>query len=177
MEAVPGLLQFLDFTKHKTNRTYWKQVFQLLQYSNLVKRWDWLWSFIHRQNILKPHTVVLLFSSRGSWGAAIWRSDYTRGLVQSIWIPLVPSSGRMRDNMATNHPSIITHGSLGYNNTTVLNLTVLHFLKWHRGSLPWIPECLPMKCTAMQPAEAVPSNHTKVEPLLFLSNKGIINNH
>lgn len=105
------------------------------QFLNVVTRWDWLWSFIYRQKNLKPHTVVLLFSSRGSPGAAIWRCDYTRRQ-PSIEVPLVPSSGRMR---GSNTILYYHRWSLGYNNTTVWNLTVLHFSKWPRGSQPWIP--------------------------------------
>lgn len=79
---------------------------------------------------LKPHTVVVLFSSRGSPGAAIRRSDYTRRRPWSILVPLVPSSGRMRDNTAPDKPTI----------------TILYYHTW----VPWLltpPQCFSQYCT------------------------------
>ena len=148
MEAVPGLLQFLDFIMHRNNSTYWNQVSQLLHDPKIWGRW--LWFFIHRQRNPTPYTVVQLFSSGGPTGAAIWNSD-SEGPAPawSIKVPLVSSSGRMKDN--GHHPLLYYHTSVPVlSQHCSANLTVLHFSKWHSGSQAWIPECLPVKCIAMR---------------------------
>lgn len=147
VDAVPGLLQFLDFIQHKNNRTYWKQVLQLLhepvlKFSDAARLTVIFHSQTEKFETSYCGPTVFLRRLAGCCNMEIWLHQKTSMVYK---VPLVPSSGRMKDNKAADHPLLyctITHGSLGYNTTTVLNLTVLHFSKWHRGSEPWIPKYL-----------------------------------